>query len=1580
MEEAMDSSGPSVTEIRGILLAMQKNLECPICLETMKAPVSAHCAHVFCRFCILKLLEQKKGIAKCPLCNGNISKSTLQEDVRFKLVIKGVLEAIGALECDTGVSFVGDQCPHKKAVETTSAAVLQEEPTIVESKGYRGRRNGVKKAEKRNSTLQCKSSHLPLPNRTVTRSSLRKKSHSNKTVCFEVESDSSGDLFQKTCPVRRVGLRSSSRSLDGERCAQKRSRSPCHVAFQELNGEDVVLSGTPDARGLSEAGPGCTEGIGARSRDSVKENAVVEESTKRSQLLSEATDPDPNQQAGNKAEMVSKVQPAGSAQVHDLTCEDEQELQQPQAPPKGPLSQLSGKTLIQSIQKVNEWFSKSKVFSPAPLQDVNAEEGDPDLNSYLSDADSHVFQKTEPREDQWEVAAGCQTARPWSKPAASRMVDKIFGRRYGRTRKSNPICNERETVRVPAAESCTAVNAESCDTPIRKIPALKKATQELSLEVVMKEQTAMEESEGAGGNTSAVLEEDGRGLAVVGGTPGAVQRPAELSVKEGVSGFEPDASPICCQSCNSQNLKRTRNSLSNRSRRPGRPVCALQLAMQCSSGSPEKTKAQEGSNPGNKEAREASTDQTPVRRSKRLLSWAEGEQKGSEPGKKRRKQLDEGEQKRQETQAGHAPPWVAEGGPSIWQGMAGDASKAFPDGQGSLSVECPTERDSLCGIVPDATSQGSCLPLQYHLAEGEQSDRTAEEFSAVPQAEYSALCAQAPERKSPRACDEAVGDEELNSETDDSELDAVFMGKMFRCCKRKSFLLHPAPSKKPAAGTQTELSIGRLESSEANRGKISAPGTVGEERKEAAASRVANGSAGLSLVPHPPHSCDRGSGSKHLRVVPQAFYPNNSCMPVAAKEAESGNPLQSQKPASGERESSEMGETSNTRDCSRGSSGLWRSGKFRGTSLPLADETSSNTAQFLETRPESDRNKTLACSFCSELIQPFPVARQLWPSESRRGSMEKECGVGEQKPLKGPGEQTVQMLSTGVSEGHSEQSARGEIPVFSLLSDTPEGLLGPATESNGCSLNPREVDQQETSTVFAKTDQGSPLEEDLECSSSSSGSMPEGLAQACRRRVQKLSSSSDDELPCFQALVFGRSASTPSQPRREEEEASAEILAQRGSSRSSPKSQGEGGSPSQESEDSMNLFSSESRASEDSTRKACDTRPLTPLPTSQGKVMTPRTATGQLRDGHRDCINAEPKLGEALGDDSEFSHLGDSSGFSSQSEMLTTQQKDAMQNNLKKLQQEMAVLEAALKEGGQGASAEGLPLPCEESVFAGGQTCSAREHISYCLATKPERGSSVAIQDISSAPEHESQGRPVSPFAATTTICSGRKENSKSLLWTSKRSMMSLVTSRLFPDELQLIQKFARETESTWSNTFSEDTTHVIMRTDEDLVCERTLKYFLGIAARKWVVSYEWVLQSLKEGRVLNEGDFEVRGDVDYGRNHQGPKRAREPSTGKLFQGLEICCYGPFTGMQREQLEWMVELCGASLVKQPHLFSCSAVSDSVVVIQPDAWVEDSGGQGIPPPCSAIVVARDWVLDSLSCYQRLTFEEYIVQQP
>ncbi|XP_056218522.1 breast cancer type 1 susceptibility protein isoform X3 [Falco biarmicus] len=490
-------------------------------------------------------------------------------------------------------------------------------------------------------------------------------------------------------------------------------------------------------------------------------------------------------------------------------------------------------------------------------------------------------------------------------------------------------------------------------------------------------------------------------------------------------------------------------------------------------------------------------------------------------------------------------------------------------------------------------------------------------------------------------------------------------------------------------------------------------------------------------------------------------------------------------------------------------------------------------------------------------------------------------------------------------------------------------------------------------------------------------------------------------------------------------------------------------------------------------------------------------------------------IGQGSGYDSENSYVEDSCEPFSQGEILTTQEKNVMQSNLKKLQHEMAVLEAVLQQHGsqdcgfspihrelphssgkgilgmeqvqqgrgaestsegnfenhKGRSSEGLSandlhdmpsdslnnktkelekerspellLPSSKSrslkrlhLEKGLQCDSMPKNKAHSEKTKPAQeavqeyshcqleaenadeqksgtrlnSSSVLSNlcgNVTRIPNNSSSSvRLLNPRTEEATISSvvaqkankscaqehklkrsvclplsalhnaAGKENTTSPGVTNRKEM-SIVASGLNQSENLLVQKFARKTQSTLSNHITEGTTHVIIKTDQELVCERTLKYFLGIAGRKWVVSYQWVIQSFTEGRILNEEDFEVRGDVINGRNHQGPRRARQSLTEKIFKDFEICCYGPFIDMTTEHLEWMVELCGATVVKQPHLFSHTANSTAVVVVQPDAWMENTDYRAIQRKNNVAMVTREWVLDSVACYECQELDAYLV---
>ncbi|XP_007908385.2 breast cancer type 1 susceptibility protein homolog isoform X2 [Callorhinchus milii] len=257
------------------------------------------------------------------------------------------------------------------------------------------------------------------------------------------------------------------------------------------------------------------------------------------------------------------------------------------------------------------------------------------------------------------------------------------------------------------------------------------------------------------------------------------------------------------------------------------------------------------------------------------------------------------------------------------------------------------------------------------------------------------------------------------------------------------------------------------------------------------------------------------------------------------------------------------------------------------------------------------------------------------------------------------------------------------------------------------------------------------------------------------------------------------------------------------------------------------------------------------------------------------------------------------------------------------------------------------------------------------------------VADGVGRPEASSEGLEQSRSLLTSSPIfnkSADSATSKSPAMTTQRKM-SFVASGLDKHEILLVQRFAEKTGGAITSQFLPSTTHVVMRTGTSLVCERTLKYFLGIAGRRWVISYQWILECFKEGRIIEESEFEVRGDVINGRNHQGPRKARQTSNGQLLlTDYEVCCWGSFTGMSKDQLEWMVDLCGASIAKEPYLFTYNPGRVSVVVVQPDANPASTDYRGMERRFSAAVVTREWVLDSVACYCCHPLEAYLLGSP
>ncbi|ETE71456.1 Breast cancer type 1 susceptibility protein-like protein [Ophiophagus hannah] len=1252
----------------------------------MKEPVSTNCAHFFCRFCMLKLLKQRKGVTYCPLCNGKVTKS---------------------------MDF-----------ESSSSSQVDKDRIM---------------------TRNQSSSHIE-----HREPSAKNKASLNIDICG---------------------------ALEGRKLRSRDDTKTINENLEIVEG-NVIVKQQQDVSFLDS----CMEQPGFSYLQDDRSSSFCK--TTQVQLAGEAMNMSTNEQIDN-GEKTLIDRSAGNLSV---VCENKECQLQSQAMPDICLNKSSGGEMIQSMNKVNEWVSKSKeILSSDSLVNGCSEELPPDSDFSYSEI--------------------------------SQPLRKIF------IPKSQAVLHFDDFLR----QNMKSSKKESARK--REDPVLENSDQ---IFAVVKKSPA-EQPEAAFSKIACV------GVA---------------SMLKGDGDRQVQSECHMLPELNLTDMENKSNYFNKKSKKIIKPLGKLQVLNKSPMLS-EETKEELDI----KELRKINRDQMLVRWKKKLLLFMEEDKTQSEPTKRKRN-VDEREVRQSISLSETMPSYSATEDDSC--DMQDNLKKAK-----SYSDTSMIDNLHLCNvdmayvnhekfphvtrIVKDilnteetakshnADSQDRSSLLQSHPGKAEQAV-SKDEPVMVNQLEKYAMCSEIIQSdgictdncKSPETNKKAKGSCELNLEIDESELVTGFVRNIFDCCKRP-LLLCPSPVKESA------VDIKYLQGLSPDKGDKD--GT--HDEKCDVVSWKENKSTSVQTPTFSTSSFSEHK-NKYLQFALQVPFPDCSSISLQSvtRNEEDGCQSESKKTMDEQRQSPGLEETESSDDCTE-SLNVWKNSNLHDSGFSHINRSSSGSVHFQDAKSKDTENKKMELNPQTELMQQHsltsvPLLPGFIHAEKKQLMEEKQLNSGTKK--------AVDVSSTGeiknaIPQPNLECSAK-EYQHFELLSETPDNLLDPPTKN--IKGSPNLWDKNDILAIPAKIDKQTTNGTDLDSKNKCSPMLKsQDFILAYLKFLQKLpsseeDSSEDEKFSCFQALINVQSTQSHSV---KEKEIPVEVLTSNSSSRSGFKYKKVDICQSQESDLSVNLFSSQSNISMVSG-KACNSEDLISF------------------------SNSKEKLPSLSGNDKDISP---SDKVSIDNEQLKCgqeeYQRDAMQNNLKQLQQKMAIIEAALKEGSQNVDPEGWSLEREEADFK-------REQI-----------------------------------------------------------------------ETRKVRKFAKETESTWCNKFTEETTHVIMKTDEDLE------------------------------------DFEVRGDVTNGRNHQGPKRARKSPVGKSvsalrgiqgFKGLPLF-------LHREQLEWIVELCGASLVKEPHLFTNTTNSTAVIVVQPDAWTEGGTCQELPLQCSIAVVSREWVLDSVSCYQCQPFNDYTISQ-
>ncbi|XP_066260333.1 microcephalin [Euwallacea similis] len=232
--------------------------------------------------------------------------------------------------------------------------------------------------------------------------------------------------------------------------------------------------------------------------------------------------------------------------------------------------------------------------------------------------------------------------------------------------------------------------------------------------------------------------------------------------------------------------------------------------------------------------------------------------------------------------------------------------------------------------------------------------------------------------------------------------------------------------------------------------------------------------------------------------------------------------------------------------------------------------------------------------------------------------------------------------------------------------------------------------------------------------------------------------------------------------------------------------------------------------------------------------------------------------------------------------------------------------------------------------------------------------SQVSVNNVG-VPETKVRLRPVSPvnrrstleFMSPVEFDSTRKKMKK-----MEKRLPTIVCTKLHKADVQLFMKIVKKLgKFNIQDQVGERTTHLVAGESK-----RTINMLRAVARGCWVVSFQWVLQSLEAGKWLPEDQFEVTDFAPVVQKSHLERQAFGPKhTLDVFENCPPIYVAPSTNPHCWDLKELITTCKGKIVT-------SRRKAKIVVGQ---YVKQD---------NTVCVNEFWILDSITFYRKMPFKQ------